>query len=306
MQSRRAWASVVFFAASMALGGCGKVQSLLGKGGDGGAGSGSSGGGLLGVLKKDDGLGFLSGFEGEIDIVAKEGASSAKPGKAPETVNVALLVKDKRFRMDLPAGINPTGTPMHGFVVINAPEKKAFLVTDTPSKMAVVFDLNKTAEQLKSYAPSHAPSTRGAKSAPPSKPPKVTKTGRMDKVAGYDCEDWEIESDDGKASLCVAKQGFSWFQLPLVGAPAEYAWAGELLDGSHLPLRAVMTGKDGKESGRVEVTKIEKKPLAANLFEVPPGYPQMSLEQMIQSMMMGGRGLPTVTRPALPVAPKKP
>lgn len=275
---------------ALALAGCGKVQSLLGKG-DAGA-SGESGG-LFGSLKSDDGLGFLSGFEGQIDVAAKGkmNGGSARPGAAPESINLSILVKDKRFRVDLPASVGSTALPFKGYGVLDGTQKKAILVTDAPEKMAVVFDLNKTGEQLKSYAPS-ARSARTGAPAKESKPPKVTKTGRKDKVAGYVCEDWEIEGDDGKATLCVAKQGFSWLQIPLLGAPAEYAWAGELLDGSHLPLRAIVTEKDGKESGRVEITKIEKKALAANLFEIPAGYPQLTVEQMIQKMMggMGGMG----------------
>ena len=53
--------------------------------------------------------------------------------------------------------------------------------------------------------------------------------------------------------------------------------------------------KDGKEGGRVEVTKIDKKALAANLFEIPAGYPQIPPEQLVGEIMaasMGGVGRP--------------
>lgn len=300
MLNARAVSSVstlVLALSSVALGGCSKVQSMLGKG-DAGTES-ASGGGLFG-LKKDDGLAFLSGFEGEIDVMAK-GKASAHHGAAnapaqQETMNLSLFVKDKKFRLDIPPTAAPGGQPFKGYGVLDAPQKKAFLVTDTPEKMAIVFDLNKTGEQLKSFSPGERAKSFGGQPAKPSPPPKVTKTGRKDKVAGYECEDWDIESTDpastdGKASICVAQQGFSWLQIPLLGAPAEYAWMGELLDGSHIPLRFVGYEKDGKESARVEVTKIEKKTLAANLFEIPAGYPQMSLDQMMQKMM-GGFGAP--------------
>ncbi len=264
--------------------GCGKIQSMLGQGDAGSSG----GGGLLGGLGGgDDELSFLSGFEGQIDLSVrgKIAAKATQPGQ-PEAMNLSLLVKDKKFRMDLPNAPGPTGVPMKGYGVLDGTQQKAFVVTDTPEKMAIVFDLNRTGEQLKGLS-ADRPSAQGAK-ATPKPPPKVTKTGRKDKVAGYTCEDWEIASEDGsKVALCVAGRGFSWLKIPMLGAPAEYAWMGELLDGSHVPLRAIMFEKDGREGGRVEVTKIEKKTVPPNAFEIPPGYPQMTLEQMLAKMMSG-------------------
>jgi hypothetical protein len=265
--------------------GCGKIQSLLGQGDAGSSG----GGGLLGGLGGggDDELSFLSGFEGQIDLAArgKVAAKATQPGQ-PEALNLSLLVKDKKFRMDLPNAPGPTGAPMKGFGVLDSSQQKLFVVTDTPEKMAIVFDLNRTGEQLKGFSGERT-AAQGAK-APSKPPPKVTKTGRKDKVAGYTCEDWEIASEDGtKVAICVAGRGFSWLKIPMLGAPAEYAWMAELLDGSRVPLRAIMFEKDGREGGRVEVTKIEKKTVPPNAFEIPPGYPQMTLEQMIAKAMSG-------------------
>jgi hypothetical protein len=264
--------------------GCGKVASMLGRGD---ASAGESSGGLLG-LSKDTGLSFLSGFEGEIDLFFR-GTKSARPGAAaaPETINLSLFVKDKKFRMDLPNTPGPGGMPMKGFGVLDATQMKAFLVTDTPEKMAIVFDLNKTGEQLKGFSAKPSLGGGGGSNQPSKPPPKVTKTGRKDKVAGYECEEWEIVDDSSKANVCVAQQGFSWLKIPFLGAPAEYAWMGELLDGTHFPLRVIAFEKDGRESTRIEVTKIDKKALAANQFEIPPGYPQMTLDQMIAKAMSG-------------------
>ena len=95
-------------------------------------------------------------------------------------------------------------------------------------------------------------------------------------------------------------------KIPLVGAPAEYAWMIELLDGTHFPLRAIMFEKDGKEGGRIEVTKIEKKALAANVFEIPSGYPQIPPEQLVGELMaaaMGGVGRPGALPPGVTLPP---
>lgn len=300
------------------LTGCSKVSALLGKGGDGGADESS--GGLLSGLKKDDGL-SLSAFEGEIDISAKGNPPGAPihPGAAanaaPQNVTLALLVKDKRFRMDIPSNLGAETFPVKGYGVLDGPAKKAFLVTDTPEKAAIVFDLNSTGEQLKSMAAKNRAGTSAGKE---SKPPKVVKTGRKEKIAGYDCEDWEITSEDKpgeKITMCVSQQGFSWFQIPLVGAPAEYAWAGELADGTHFPLKISVTEKDGKESAHIEVTKVDKKPLDAKLFEIPADHPQMTFEQMIGKMISGagagaGRipvgGMPAGMPAGLPAGAREP
>ena len=78
--------------------------------------------------------------------------------------------------------------------------------------------------------------------------------------------------------------------LPLTGVPPEYAFMLELVDGQHMPLRVVAyDDKTGAESGRVEVTKIDRHPLDASLFEVPAGYTVIDAMQMIQAFAGGGR-----------------
>ena len=48
--------------------------------------------------------------------------------------------------------------------------------------------------------------------------------------------------------------------------------------------------KDGAESGRVEVTKLDKHTVDAAQMEVPMGYKEVTIEEMFQGM--GGGGLP--------------
>jgi Domain of unknown function (DUF4412) len=271
-----AFAGMVVLAA--ALGGCDKLKSALGKG-DGGAGAS---GGLFGAKKS--GLAFLNGFEGEIDIVAKGSLpSETNPKKAaspPLTVNV--LLKNGKVHVDAPPGMS--GTEMVGgkaYGIYDGPAKKAYLVMDA-QKQAILFDLNKTGESMKSMGSRGHPTMPGGATPPAKPPPKVTKTGKTDKVAGYECELWDITDETSKATLCIAEEGISWFSIPMVGAPAEYAWMAELMDGKHFPLRAVAFDKAGVETGRIEVTKIEKKTEPDAMFEVPAGYAIKTLEQMFQ------------------------
>jgi hypothetical protein len=97
--------------------------------------------------------------------------------------------------------------------------------------------------------------------------------------------------------VCVASEGASWFQLPALGLPSEHAWAAELLDGKHFPLRLVDFGADGKEKARIEVTKIDKKTLQASKFEVPAGYKVMDLSQLMQGIPGMPSGVPNFKPP---------
>jgi Domain of unknown function (DUF4412) len=268
------------------------------------------------------GLGFLNGFEGEIGILFKD---ASPPGKA--AIPLALMIKDNKLRMELPADMTAAGgMGSKGYAVLNTPEKKLYLVMED-KKQVVLFDLDKAGEQLKTFTSGMVTGPRDSRErreAAPRPPPKVTKTGQKDTVAGYACEIWDVIPETGeKMSACVANEGASWFKFPPGGIPAEHAWAVELLDGKHFPLRGIAYDKAGAEKARVEVTKMDKKALAATLFDIPQGYKVVDLQQMFAAMgtmgaspMMGKMpaGLPPGMMPpqlgapprGAPPAPKKP
>jgi hypothetical protein len=260
----------------VSLGGCGKKKSPGTGTGEGTSASGA-GGGL--------GLAFLNGFEGEIGILVKDSSKGAKP-----VPPLALMIKDNKLRFDLPAEMAASnGMSSKGYAVLNTPEKKLYAVLED-KKQVVLIDLDKAGDQLKALGSGPDRGPREHQDTPSRPPPKVTKTGQKDTVAGYACEIWDVVPDTGeKMSACVANEGASWFRLPLTGIPTEHAWALELLDGKHLPLRGIAYDKTGAEKGRVEITKIDKKPLAAALFEIPAGYKVVDLQQMFLALgAMGG------------------
>jgi hypothetical protein len=265
---------------ALSLHGCNKSKS-----GDAAEGGTSSSPALAAAASP---LAFLQGFEGEIGIMGKS-VSKTKP----EAVNLALSVKSDNVRLEIPQGIAGPGQPSpKGFVLLKPAEKKLIAVIDemppTLSKSAIVVDLNTIGDQFKSMVP-HTPSApSGGKDKPSKPPPKLTKTGTTDKIAGYACDNWDVSEESKKvATMCIADQSNSWFHLPLTGIPTEYAWALELLDGKHFPMRFIGYEKDGSEGGRVEVTKFEKKPVAATLFEIPAGYKVTDVQSLMQQMMGG-------------------
>ncbi|HEX4448627.1 MAG TPA: DUF4412 domain-containing protein [Polyangiaceae bacterium] len=257
------------------------------------AAGGSSDGEGGTVAAANDSMPALEGFEGEIDVTIKGG----KPTDAPTPL--AVMVKSGKARVDIPDALAKSAGPMaanaKGYGIFDSAAKKVYIVLD-PSKQVVVVDLNKIGEQAKAMNPGAGHAEKGG-ATPQTAPPKVTKTGKFDTVAGYKCENWEVTSDHHEGTACVASDGFSWLTLPmsaLDGVPTEKLWMADLLDGKHFPLRFVGYEKDGTtESGRVEVTKIDKKVLPDAEFTYPPTYALVDLEQMIrgfaamQGMMPG-------------------
>jgi len=247
--------------------GCSKIRSLAGGG---------------------SGLSVLKGFEGEIGVMAKEAKEPTK------TSNFTLEVKGEKVRLDLPSDLaskSPLGAMAGGktWGLLSTAEKKATLVIEAQKK-AIVFDLNKMIEKAKASA---TPPALGGTATPPKDPPKVTKTGKTEQVAGYECENWDIVGNDGsKATACIANEGASWFSFPLTGIPTEHAWMMEVFDGNHFPLRFVGFDKTGAEQVRVEITKIEKKTLPPEHFQVPADFQTMDFDQFITQMMMGLGGRP--------------
>jgi hypothetical protein len=255
--------------------GCKKDGGESAEGGTGGATSAAAGSGAS--------LAFLSGFEGEIDAFIKD---SSKPN--PQPVPVAVFVKSGKMKAAIPEGLmkhaggaNPLGD--EGYVIFDSSAKKLTAVSDA-KKTAIVIDLNTSGTAMSRMSPPGG----GAHGAPSGTPPKITKTGKTDTVAGYPCEYWDITSDHKEGTVCVGKDGPSWFSIPSTSLPTEHAWALELMDGKHFPLRFIAYGKDGAtEENRVEVTKIDKKSLADTEFQIPAGYKTIDLEKMFGGMPGG-------------------
>jgi hypothetical protein len=238
-------------------------------------------------------LALLNGFEGEIDGTLKEAKSATAP------VPVSLLVKGDKFRVDLPEQLarrsgSPLGAP--SYVIVDSAAKKLYMVLDA-QKQVLFFDLNKAPDMMKSLGGSTG-GPHGRDGGAPPAPPKITKTGQFDTVAGYRCENWDVASDHRDATVCVANEGASWFSLPFGGDAPEMAWMSDLLDGKHFPLRATGYDKDGKtETSRVEVTKVEKKTLPDDEFQLPQGYAVVDLGKMLQGMAGMATGMHAMPRP---------
>lgn len=224
------------------------------------AGSATSGGGLLAK-----GLSLIGAgpFSGEVDVMFKNDKG---------TGNGSIFVKGAKQRMEFSAPDHKTGA-----MIMDGAAKK-MTVLDDGSKTAMVMTLDDSGK------PSGAPGTTSGSGAPP-KEHQFTRTGKKDVVAGYECEIWTYEEPDAKGELCVA-DGLTMLGMGKLGSFAS-ALSGTM---TGFPLRAIAQTKEGKEKDRFEVTKLERKDVPDDKFQVPPGYKIVNMEDMMKGL--GGIGRP--------------
>ena len=106
------------------------------------------------------------------------------------------------------------------------------------------------------------------RAAPPDT--KVTHTGKLERIAGAQCEDWEMVSQGGHFSACVVS-GLGSYMLAK-DYPAAWQWTGVLAAQHYFALRASMTDGAGNELQSVLVTRIVRKSVPDDKFTYPPEY----------------------------------
>jgi hypothetical protein len=185
-------------------------------------------------------------FEGEIVLQVKDEAAQELPP------TITYDVKGDKVRY-VPASANIRA-------VSDAPAQHVYAINETQKTFQEV-DTKPAADKSK---------------APPE--PKVNKTGKTEKVAGMDCENWTIDSGDAKADVCAAK-GIAFFELAREPKPgsAQPPWAATLAKENAFPLRVVMHDKGGKEQYRAEATKVDRKKLDDSLFQLPATFKKADL-----------------------------
>ncbi len=196
-------------------------------------------------------LSFLGGaaFEGEV-------TSDVSSKMMPKT-SIVYRFKGDKLRYDLPANAGIGG----GWVLVDTTTHKTYMINDT-QKMVMTID----------------PDAKPAVAPTPADEPKITKTGKHETVAGYDCEDWTVEQKGKKSEACVT-DGLSF----AFGSPRDAAgdWTQKLVAAKQFPLKMVRYDASGAEEMRMEVTKVERKSLDASQFVVPAGYHEMDLGNLL-------------------------
>ena len=100
---------------------------------------------------------------------------------------------------------------------------------------------------------------------------KVTRGTTLEKIAGGECEDWELRSSTGHLQACVTR-GLGPY---LVGKDytATGDWSAVLAPSGYFALRASLVDQDGgREVQSVTVTRVVRKPVPDELFTWPSDY----------------------------------
>jgi len=175
-----------------------------------------------------------------------EGAVTAKlhPEGGREPMDVQYLLRQGVVRMEMQRG--------EAAVMIIDPTAKASYMLMPQRRVYMVMPMGQGT---------------GAEAKRPA--PDVVRTGRKEKIAGYECEHWLVKDATGDVDACVAT-GLGAFAM---GAPGrEASWSGIFREHRGFPLKVSKAG-----TTMMEVTKIEPKRLDAALFAPPADYQKMEM-----------------------------
>ena len=112
--------------------------------------------------------------------------------------------------------------------------------------------------------------------------PKITRTGKKETIAGYECEHVLIETDTESFDACNTKAFGSFVNAMGAmggmgrggrGGASTPAWQKSLAEIGAFPLK--ITRKDGGVA--LEVTKVEKRAVPEAQFVIPSNYSKMNM-----------------------------
>jgi len=186
-------------------------------------------------------------FEGAVTM-----RMSAKGANGPQMQDMEYLVRNGKVRVSM-------GGPGGAMSLLSVPQEQKVYVLIAAQNAYMEMPIADAASRVAARTPSEA---------------KITRTGRMETVAGYSCEHVTVASAAQTVDLCMAK-GLGGYVNPLASMQrsSEPAWQQMLTADGGFPLKVTMP--DG--SVPLEVVKIEKKKLANDLFSVPLNYTKMEM-----------------------------
>ncbi len=192
--------------------------------------------------------GFGSEFEGEITMHTSGGAGAAQ--------DMLVKAKGDKLRFDTKG---PDGSAQ--YAIYDPKANKVTMVMDA-QKAYMDLDFGKATAPQANTSPDTA---------------AIDKSGKHETIAGIDCENWTAKDPSGKRSeVCIA-QGIAFFDMGSVKSGSPSALGKELRDKKLFPLRSVEYDAAGKETSRMEVTKVEKKTIEDAQFAIPADYKKLAL-----------------------------
>jgi hypothetical protein len=153
------------------------------------------------------------------------------------------------------------------------PGRKAAILMDAKENKSIML-----MDQMKMYMDLPAPPQ--ADSTMPK--PEITKTGKTQKILGYNCQQFLVKEGDRQSDVWVTKQ-LGRFQMLRMGGRGgkgnSEAWQKMIGSEGGFPLLAITKEGDSQVS-KMEATKVDKKSLDASLFKIPEGYKKFDASMM--------------------------
>ncbi len=186
-------------------------------------------------------------FEGAVTM-----RMTGKGAGGVQQQEMEYLVRNGKVRVSM-------GGPGGAMALISVPQEQKVYVLMAAQNTYMEMPMTEAAASVAAKTPTDA---------------KITRTGRMETVAGYACEHVLVASASQTVDICMAK-GLGGYVNPLASMQrsSEPAWQKMLTADGGFPLKVTMP--DG--SVPIEVVKIEKKKLAIDLFSVPLNYTKMEM-----------------------------
>ncbi len=200
-------------------------------------------------------------FEGAVTMRVSAGAAS--PAR-----EVEYVMRGGKVR------INMNAAGRSASMIAVPAEKKMYMLMDAQSMYIEM-----------STDPAANPSVRAAMDSVSKKinaapAPKITRTGKKERIAGYECEHVLVETQTDSFDMCNTKALGSFVNamsgmggMGGRGGAATPAWQTSLTDVGAFPLKVAR-----KDGGVVlEVIKVEKRAIPEAQFTIPSNYTKMSM-----------------------------
>ena len=107
---------------------------------------------------------------------------------------------------------------------------------------------------------------------------ELQKTGETKEILGRECELWVYEDEEKKVETWATSGygNFMGFTNPLEGDSGD-AWRGVFGDPDLFPMEMTEWDKDGNETYKFKITRMEEKSLSNDLFTPPSDYEKMNM-----------------------------
>ncbi len=203
-------------------------------------------------------------FEGKVSL-----ALTAEKGRA---TNMDYSLKGQKVRMDMDAGGSQVASIMDM-------AKMEMLMLMPEQQMYMVMPMKKPVEQAMEKA--------GTNTA------DIEVTGKTETILGYKCSQILVKDKGTVTEMWVAEglgafMGLGGGGMFGGGKPANAAkWEEALKGKGGFPLRVISRDAKGKETFKMEATKIEAGSLPDSLFSPPAGYQKFAMPDM-GGMFKGG------------------